>query len=122
MSSFREQIRAALGAHGMWKARLRSAIDSGQSDLSVAGTRVDDRCDFGKWLYGDGRKGFASPQDWETIRGLHADFHVQAARVLELALSGHRAEAEKAMGIGGSFSRASSALVTALTRLESQAA
>jgi hypothetical protein len=47
VSSFREQIRAAIGAHGTWKARLRSAIDSGQSTLSVGVTRLDDRCDNG---------------------------------------------------------------------------
>lgn len=122
MSLFQQQVRAAIGAHGMWKARLRSAIDTGASSVSVADIRPDNRCEFGQWLYGDCRGGFAAPQEWETVRALHAAFHSEAARVLEMALSGRKAEAEKAMGLGGAFSHASSALVKELTRIEKLAA
>lgn len=122
MSSFQQQVRAAIGAHGMWKGRLRNAIDTGSSAVSVGEIRVDDRCEFGQWLHGAGRNGFAVSQSWESVRKLHADFHAEAAQVLEMALSGRKADAEKSMSLGGGFFHASSALVKELTRVEQQAA
>lgn len=122
MPSFQQQVRAAVGAHGLWKARLRTAIDTGASAASVDDVRPDNRCDFGKWLYGEGRTGFPSTGSWETVRKLHSDFHQEAARVLQLALAGRKAEAEKSMALGGAFSHVSSALVSELSKIEQQAA
>ena len=33
--SFKEEITKAIGAHGMWKAHLRSAIETGKTDASI---------------------------------------------------------------------------------------
>lgn len=90
-----EQLTQAIGAHGMWKARLRSAIDSGSSEFLPTNVRKDNLCDFGKFLYEK-----MSPIDrkhprYETVRALHARFHVEAAAILELAMQGRKADAEK---------------------------
>ncbi len=108
-----ELISKAMWAHGQWKHRLRKAVDTGSSEFSVKTVCADDQCDFGKWLNGmpPERKGAA---DWKNIKTLHAQFHVEAGRVLELALGGRKAEAEKALGMGSGYSKASANLIAAL--------
>lgn len=102
-----------IAAHGMWKARLRQVLASGRSETPVATIRRDDQCDFGRWLHG------ASPADrrapeYQSIKTLHARFHVAASRVVELALAGRRAEAEASMAMGGEYFQASVELTNAM--------
>jgi hypothetical protein len=115
------EVDNAIAAHGMWKRRLRTAIDAGQSEWSPEGVRPDNLCAFGKWLYSlpPATKGSAQ---WMEIRALHADFHVEAARVLQMALEGRRAEAEAALAAGSKFGSISSNLVGALMSWKKKAA
>jgi methyl-accepting chemotaxis protein len=110
-----DAIGKGIWAHTRWKARLRQAIDTGESDVSVENAIVDDVCEFGKWLYGlpDGAR--QSPQ-WKRVRELHAQFHRDAGNVLSLALSGRRQEAERAFGLGSEFAGVSKDLIEALSR------
>ena len=108
-----EQIRNAIVAHSRWKARLRQAIDSGKSEWNAESVRPDNLCDFGKWLHS------VSPTEktterWKKIRDLHSEFHKEAARVLTLALSGQKAEAETAFALGSHFSKISADLTMAM--------
>jgi hypothetical protein len=106
-----DQIQAAIGAHGLWKTRLRVAIQSGESDFSVAVVKQDDQCDFGKWLRGDGPDAQAkqSPQYARCV-DLHRRFHLLTAGVLALALAGKKAEASNAVDINSDFARNSAEL------------
>jgi len=122
MSSFNEQVQAAIGAHGMWKARLRQAMDSGSSEFKVDVVRLDDRCDFGRWLYGEARQGHGSDPQFEVVRKLHAEFHAEAAKVLGHAVAGNKGQAKASMAMGGPFSRVSSSLIGALTSWRAAAA
>jgi len=122
MASFDDQVQAAIGAHGMWKARLRQAVDSGSSEFKVDVVRLDDRCDFGRWLYGEARQVHGSDSQFELVRKLHAEFHVEAAKVLGHAMAGNKGQAEASMGIGGQFSRVSSSLIGALAKWRAAAA
>ena len=110
-----DEISKAIGAHAMWKQRLRDAIDTGKSEFSASNVKPDNLCQFGKWLYG------LSPTDrtsahWTTVKDLHAKFHATAGAVLELALQGKRQEAEKAFGLNSPFANASSDLTSAMMR------
>ncbi len=122
MSSFGEQVQAAVLAHSQWKSRLRDAIAAGTSEFKADAVQRDNLCAFGKWLYEEGKHSFPSPTDYEDVRTLHAEFHTQAARVLSLAVSGKPGEATKAMELGSAFSKVSAHLVTALTRARATAA
>jgi hypothetical protein len=89
------------------------AIDSGHSESRVADVRLNDACEFGKWL--------ASLPLTERLTGhykqvssLHAEFHVLASNILELALSGRTAEATSAMALGSRFAAVSSQLTMAV--------
>jgi len=110
-----EMIQKAIAAHSGWKTRLKSAIQTGKFDLTPAEIRVDNRCEFGKWLYGpDFSSADKTTKNYRAAVDLHAKFHQEAARVVEWATSGRKDEAEKAMGLEGNYTKASSALTKEL--------
>jgi hypothetical protein len=110
-----EEIDKAIGAHALWKSRLRMTIESGRIDMPVDSIRRDDQCDFGKWLLGKdlGAADRETPE-YRAVSDLHARFHKTAARVVELALSGRRAEAETMMILGGEYAAISDRLTEAM--------
>jgi hypothetical protein len=111
------QIRAAQSAHATWKIRLKSAIASGGAELEESTVRADDRCDFGRWLHGQTvPAAVRDGADYAEVVRLHAAFHAEAAEVVARAQRGDREGAESAMKFGGTFSRASAQLDSALTR------
>ena len=113
---FNDEIVKAIAAHGTWKVRLNDAIAKGTADVTVAEVAPDNKCTFGKWLYGPD---FPAAEKALALYGdvvkLHAEFHKEAANVLRMALNGERQQASAAMGIGSAYSRASANLVKALT-------
>lgn len=122
MGSFAEQLSGAIAAHGQWKVRLRQAIATGSSEFDPSVVAQDNQCAFGKWLYAGSKDGFGSAAAYETVRGLHADFHREAARVLALAVAGKAADASKAMDPGSPFAKASATLVSTLMQQQRAAA
>jgi methyl-accepting chemotaxis protein len=121
--SLKDEISAAVGAHGLWKGRLRDAIQTGRSDATPQGVRVDNQCKFGQWLYGASIPGAAKASaSYHECLDLHKKFHVAAAHVLELALAGKKAAAEAAMHDGGEFATLSHTLTDAMMRWQKSAA
>jgi methyl-accepting chemotaxis protein len=99
-------------AHAAWKGRLWQAIQTGKSDVSVAVASVDDKCAFGKWLYGtDIPEGFKSSPFYQKLKENHAKFHGVAGGILDLALQRKVKEAENAMGSRSEFTKLSRELV-----------
>ena len=49
--SLHDEITKAIGAHGVWKMRLRTAIETGKADANAADVAKDNACAFGQWLY-----------------------------------------------------------------------
>jgi len=133
----REHITKAISAHRRWKERLAIAIASGTggfvpedvkmpsrwlaiaiavgtSDFDPEVIKLPDRCEFGKWLYGsDISPDVRGSNYYRKVLDLHAQFHVEAATILSLALQGDKALAEKLMAPGSKFD----SLSTTLTEL-----
>jgi hypothetical protein len=107
--STKDAITKGIGAHGMWKQRLLDAIKTGQSEWTPSTVSQDNQCEFGKWLYSCSAQEKSSPH-YNNIKDLHAQFHKAAANVLDLALTGKKPEAEKAIGTDSEYMTASSAL------------
>lgn len=110
-----QEIEKAVGAHGMWKNRLKQAIDTGKLETPLATIRTNNQCAFGKWLYGP----TVTAQDkasehYKTVVELHTQFHKIAAQVAELATNGKKSEAEKMLGPDGEFAKLSSKLTAAM--------
>jgi Chemoreceptor zinc-binding domain len=112
-----DNLSKAIAAHSGWKARLRSAVVSGKSEIPMSTVRVDNQCDFGKWLYGSelSEKEKAT-EHHRNVKRLHADFHREAARVLELLMLGKKGDAEQAIAMGGSYTKASTTLIEAMIK------
>lgn len=109
------EIEKAIGAHGMWKTRLKTAIDSGQIDTPVETIKKDNQCAFGKWLYGSTLTASdKTSEHYRQILDLHAEFHRIAGQVVELALQGKRKEAEQMMSLNGAYSSISAKLTKAM--------
>ncbi len=106
-----DQIKKAIGAHGLWKGRLKDAIETGKSEFTVAGVTADNNCEFGKWLQSLGEAGAGSKSHYDNVRRLHAAFHKEVGKVLGQALAGKRDEAGLALGPGTPYSNYSGELI-----------
>ena len=120
--SIQEEIKSAVAAHGMWKARLRNAIDKGVLEIPVATIKVDNQCAFGKWLYGASiTPNIRGTKEYQAVKEAHAEFHLAAAKVAELAQVGNKAEANAHMEMGGEFAKISVKLTRAMMDWEKAA-
>jgi len=110
-------LKSAIATHAAWTARLKAAIGSGKLDVPVSTVRADNQCQFGKWLYGAGTSAAeAQTENYRKTRQLHAQFHEEASKIAQFAISGQKAAAERAMGPSTEYTRISSALTDILTR------
>lgn len=115
MATIQDEITTAIGAHGMWKQRLYNLINAGKSDVSPPAFQSDQVCAFGRWLQGPS----LDPNQKETehyrrVVALHAQFHQEAGRIVELIQAGRKSDAAKALELGGTYHSASSALTMAM--------
>lgn len=118
----KENIRSAIAAHGRWKARLKTAIDTGKIDIPVEVVEADDQCAFGEWLKSlAGTPEAQNSPHYSKCKELHAQFHKVAAKVVRLALAGNVKEAEQMMANGGQNSITSAALTRAMMDWEQHA-
>lgn len=109
--SIEDEIVKGIGAHGKWKQRILTAIETGQSEWTPETVRQDDQCDFGKWLYSCSNHDKTSPY-YEKIKELHARFHTVAGGVLDMALTGNKAEAESAVNMNSEYRAVSGKLTS----------
>ncbi len=113
--STKDEIKNAIAAHGRWKKKLKTAIDTGKIDTGVPAIKADNQCAFGKWLHGPTITERQKQTDhYRDVRKLHAVFHEKAAKVAQLAIAGNRAAAVRMMEVNGEFSVASADLTTAM--------
>ncbi len=114
-----QEINKAVGAHGVWKLKLRTAISRGSSDTPPSAVRCDNLCEFGKWLHSPTiDPAVRSSGSYQDAKRLHAEFHRCAARVLELALNKQKDEASAVLE--GEFNEHSQKLVRALGKWKAE--
>ena len=109
--STENEITEAIKAHSLWKKKLKVAMDTGESDDSPENVKTDNHCAFGKWLHNSiDPKVKASPH-YDDVVKLHAEFHLVAGEILELALDCKQENAHKLIMLGAEFAVHSSALI-----------
>ena len=96
-----EQINLAIGVHGLWKTRIAEAINHGTSDWDPEFVSPSCNCDFGKWL--DNLEESRKDGLYEEIVEIHTNFHLEASRVLKLALEDKKEEALASVGDGSLY-------------------
>jgi hypothetical protein len=110
----KRQIIKAVSAHVMWTAKLKAAIQSGDSSRSLAEVEADDRCELGQWLKSPISPELHNSPHYAKTLELHHQFHRVAGRILSLAINGKSTEALKAMEADGDITTASASLVSEL--------
>jgi hypothetical protein len=105
--SLSDEIEEAVGAHGLWKGRLHTAIETGSCKFTVASVVQDSQCAFGKFLYSNADPAIRNSPHWRTCLDLHSKLHQSGARVLQLALTGNKEAAKKEMDSQSEFFRLS---------------
>ena len=112
---FKQEIKDAVGAHGAWKRKLKSAITTGKIDVEIATIKADKQCSFGKWLYGPTiTEKQKNSEHYSKVQELHVVFHETAAKVAQLAISGEKAHAMNMLEANGEFTIASAELTTSM--------
>ena len=109
-----QQIQKAIEAHGEWKQRLDNSIATGQSTHSVAIVCQDNQYALGRWLYSLDATVKSSTR-WRCVQTTHAEFHREAAQILELALAGDKRTARGRMTYSAPFTGLSNRLIAELT-------
>ena len=109
-----DEISQAISAHGKWKQKLRSAINTGQCESTPAKVKKDNNCSFGKWLHGRIDPTHKDSQYYPKIVDLHAKFHQEAGAILELALNGKTDEANSLLGLTSDFAKYSAQLTATM--------
>jgi methyl-accepting chemotaxis protein len=117
--AFEDEITKAIGAHGVWKMRLRTAIDSGKADANAADVAKDNACPFGQWLYGSVPQAARTSADYASVRKLHADFHKCASQVIECV--GHNDKAKADALMAGEYHKISGDLTAAMMKWKAAA-
>jgi len=90
----KEILNKAIASHFTWKVRLKNMIDLGESNLSIQDIRDDSLCEFGKCLNSLSKE-YAENEYYQNIKNLHTEFHINAAKIVLIALSGHKERANE---------------------------
>jgi hypothetical protein len=85
------QIRAAIAAHGGWKLKLKTAINTGQINVSPDEVACHTCCEFGQWLEGSQIHPLVKERKpYQVIHRLHREFHQSAGEVMRLVAVGDK--------------------------------
>lgn len=109
----------AIAAHSKWKATLTEYLKKPDRSLNAAQVSLDNVCELGKWIAGEGRQ-YATLPEFAKVKDDHARFHKVAAQVVERANAGERLVEETALGARSDFASASSAVVRSIVALKSK--
>ena len=108
--STHDEINNAIAAHGAWKQKLRSAIETGECESTPSKVKQDCNCSFGKWLHERISSNEKKSPYYTEALSVHAQFHLEAGEILDLALKGDKNLANVKMKLGGEFAHLSSKL------------
>jgi len=102
------------------KEKFLAAIEAkGHLDAAIIGK--SDRCMLGNWLHGDGERKFPLLKSFKPCVTAHAEFHVQAAKVVRQINIGEYETAQAMLADNTPYAKALSALAIAAVTLKKEA-
>lgn len=113
-------LSKAIDKHAEWKLKFRAAIQK-KEQMDAVTIAMDNCCDLGKWLHGDGRSRLGALAAHGECLTKHAAFHAEAGKVARTINAGKLAEAEAMLGVGTPYALASSAVGVAINKLKKEA-
>lgn len=113
------ELLEALTHHLEWKVRLRTALADSKT-VEVESASDYHGCTLGTWLNDEARERFGHLESFRDCYNKHAHFHLEAGKVVQCIREGDADGARSMLGMAGSFTNASSALIDALKRLRQE--
>jgi methyl-accepting chemotaxis protein len=107
----------AILAHYEWKNKLKAAITA-HAQLDSATISLDNCCEFGKWLYGDGGKQYGKKPEFIALLQKHKTFHAEAGKVASAINAKKYEEASKMIETTSPFGAASVGVGMAVNALK----
>ncbi len=109
----------AIGVHTNWKLKLLTAVNGGEvPDRNKV--CVDNQCDLGKWIYGDGQKSLGQSPDLAKLKEEHKRFHQTVGSIIDLVQQKKVVEAKKNI-LEGEFHARSLGVVSCIQALKKHA-
>ncbi len=112
-------LDSAIHTHVCWHAILTNAIAE-RGRLSEIMIAMDNQCDLGRWLHGEGNKHYAHLASYHTCLALHAAFHQCAGEVAALINASDYARAEAMIEFGSPYLDISAALIRTLRAIKTE--
>ena len=110
-------IDVSIMAHENWKLRLTAYLNGTSSEeLRPEVVCCDDKCDLGKWIYGDGGEWLGKYGTFADLKATHKMFHYVASNIVSLHQSGNEQEARATLN--GQFDKLSSKIKQRLTDMK----
>ena len=114
------ELQTALIHHLDWKVRLRTALAERRTvDVEMASDHA--HCALGQWLEGEAAARLGHLASYRTSCEEHKRFHLAAGQVVRCIDEERAEEAQSMLGMAGTFSTASQALIEALKDLREDA-
>ncbi|PKO24804.1 MAG: chemotaxis protein, partial [Betaproteobacteria bacterium HGW-Betaproteobacteria-8] len=111
-------FKEAEQAHAKWKMRLVDYMHGRSRErLDASVVSCDDKCDLGKWIYGDALR-YGSLPEYRDLRQVHAEFHKSVGAIVEAVECSQIDEAKKLLG--ADFSRNSNRTVQAIHAMQAR--
>jgi methyl-accepting chemotaxis protein len=107
----------AIAAHSSWKRKLSTYLQKPDGSLKPAEVALDNKCDLGKWIAGEGAK-FSSLKEFGLLKTEHTRFHKSAAAIVVRADKGEKVTDEVGFGANSDFGNASAAVVQAIMQMK----
>lgn len=106
MGNVANTIYMAVVSHTSWKKRLHDMIETDRYEANVA----VEHCEFSQWIQAN-RSELELYKNFTKVEELHKQFHIEAAKIIQLAKRGKKQQAEAALNYGGAFETISQDLV-----------
>jgi methyl-accepting chemotaxis protein len=110
----------AIATHIRWKITLQFAIER-REPLSANATRAiehPDECCIGRWLLSPRTLGIRRRPEYLALVARHGEFHREMIQIARLIAREDYPAAERALGPGGGFQKASVAIANAITAVD----
>jgi len=115
-----DEIMKAISAHSKWKYTLRKVIETGGCESTPERVSQDCNCSLGKWLHHRVDEDLRFGTLYTEIVDYHAQFHIEAGEILELALTRDPAVAGLRIERGSKFAKLSAELIKRLSQWQDE--
>lgn len=107
-------FKEAIIVHGRWKTTLSNYIKTADGSLDPAIICLDNKCALGLWIYGEGGQKIGQSAEYDELRTVHSQMHLEASKVVSEINSKSGKSEEELIGAKSGFLQASTKMIALL--------